>query len=177
MTEISPECGRCGMTENERLPRSDAEAVALRFASAMGNDPSTMYELLADDFVRRGEQTAWMPMGKANYVAMSENFLAPFPDVSWTVEDLLSEDDRVLVQIVESGTFTAPWVLGDLVIPPTGTAYSSHGMVLMTIRAGQISTYTYVHDAGFSQAYGKLFDDAFATAYFRFLIEPYLSDE
>lgn len=154
-------------------PKNDVEAVALRFAAAMGNDPKAMYDLLADDFVRHGEETLWQPLGKANYVAMSDNFLSAFPDLSWRVVEVLSDADRVALQIVESGRFSRPWVIGKVEIAPNGRPYSIRGVVLMTITGGQIHAYTYIHDASFTSTYADVLTDDFALAYYEFLIAPY----
>lgn len=158
------------------IPRSPAEEVALAFAAAMGRDPSTMYELLADDFVRHGEETMWMPLGKDAYVAMSENFLGPFPDTAWEVLDVLSEGDRVVLHIVESATFSSPWVIGDVTIPPNHKTYRIHGIVIFTIREGRISEYTYVHDSTFNATYADVLTDDFGLAYYEFLIAPFAPD-
>jgi len=158
------------------VPKNEVETVALRFAAAMGADPGAMRDLLAEDFVRYGEETLWQPLGKANYVAMSENFLVPFPDVSWRVVEVLSDGDRVALEIVESGTFSRPWVIGDVEISPNDRAYSIRGVVLMTIRSGQIHTYTYIHDASFTSTYADVLTDDFAVAYYEFLIAPYVPE-
>jgi predicted ester cyclase len=155
-------------------PKNEVERVAVRFAAAMGADPESMYALLADTFVRRGEQTAWQPLGKANYVAMSENFLSAYPDVRWEVVDVLSDGNRVVLHMVERGTFTAAWTIGDITVQPTGGEYTSRGMVLMTIDDGLISEYTLVQDGGFRSAFGEIFTDEFGLAYYEFLIDPYL---
>jgi hypothetical protein len=153
--------------------KNDLERVALRFAAAMGADPKAMYDLLADDFVRLGEETLWQPLGKANYVAMSDNFLSAFTDVSWRVVEMLSDGNRVVLQIVETGTFSRPWVIGNVEVAPNDRPYSIRGAVFMTIADGQIHAYTYIHDASFTSTYADVLTDDFALAYYEFLIAPY----
>lgn len=153
-------------------PKNEAEEVALQFAAAMGREPERMYELLSDEFVRYGEETLWQPMSKKAYVGMSDNFLAPFPDMRWEVLDCVSDDPRVVLQVVETATFTRPWILGGRTFQPNGKGYSMRGAVFMTIRSGQIQEYTYVHAAGdFSSAYAELFGaEEFASSYLEFLL-------
>jgi ketosteroid isomerase-like protein len=153
-------------------PRNDAEDVALRFAAAMGNDNDTLLGLLADDFVRYSEQTQWQPMSRATYVRMTENFTVPFPDVKWEVLEVLSDGPRVVLHIVESGTFVNPWVVGDVKAEPNGKKYSIRSALFMTVEGGQIHDYTYIYDNGFALTHGDVMTEEFATAYLEFLGAP-----
>ena len=154
---------------SKHAPRNDAEAVALRFAAAMGHDTDAMLHLLADDFVRYGEQTQWQPMSRDVYLKMTENFLVPFPDVEWDVLEVLSDGRRVVLHLVESGTFLEPWVVGDAILEPTGSRYTIRGALFLTVEGGQIQEYTYIHDGSFAQTLGAMMTDEFMAAYLEFL--------
>jgi len=154
---------------SEHTPRNDAEAVALRFAAAMGNDTDAMFRLLADDFVRYGEQTGWQPMSRSMYLRMTENFLVPFPDVEWDVLEVLSDGRRVVLHLIESGTFLEPWVVGDSILEPTGGRYTIRGALFLTVERGQIQEYTYIHDGSFAQTIGAMMTGEFTAAYLEFL--------
>ena len=168
----SSDPGRLRPTVTPIEPKNDQEALALRFAAAMGQNPQDMYDLMAESFVRYGEETLWQPLSKKAYIGMSDNFLAPFPDMRWQVLDCVSDGPRVVLQVVETGTFTQPWILGDRTFQPNGKGYSMRGAVFMTIESAQIQQYTYIHAAGdFASAYAELFEaEEFASSYLDFLL-------
>ena len=147
--------------------QSQAEEVVRRFVAAMGRDIPGMAACLDDGFERLSATPGWMPMSKATYLAMAENFCAPFPDCRWTLEDLVVQGRRVAVRIVESGTFTRPWTVGDVTAAPNGGSYESPGAVFFEVNdAGLISRYTLVQPTEmFTGSYAGVLSDEFYAAY------------
>jgi ketosteroid isomerase-like protein len=149
----------------EHTPRNEAEAVVLRLAAAMSaRDLDAVDACLADDFVRYGEETSWEPMPKTAFRAMGENFTVPFPDYAWEITEMVSDGNRVAVQLIETGTFIHPWDLRGRIIQPTNTKYVLHGAIFFTMNEDNlIQAYTYIHDSGFVAAYGDVLDEPSVT--------------
>lgn len=111
--------------------------------------------LFAEDFQRFSAETQWKPMGKENYVDMSERFCAAFPDVKWEIEHIAADGNFVFLQYRESGTWTGAWDMpGGIHIPAVGSAYSSLALITFEIGDdGLIHRYHYHTDNGFVSAY------------------------
>lgn len=65
---------------------------------------------------------------------------AAFPDLQWTLEDLIGEGDRVVVRYGARGTHQAPWqVYGGLgTIPATGREITPTGTIIYRVENGRI---------------------------------------
>jgi predicted ester cyclase len=143
-----------------------AVAVVERFAGAMSHDLETMAACLDDGYVRYGVETGWQPMSKATYMAMADNFVVPFPDCRWEITDLLADGRRVAVQLIESGTFTEPWTVGDVTVSPNGVRYEMRGAVFFTVNDRDlVQEYTYIHSGTFAATYADVMTDEFYVAY------------
>jgi predicted ester cyclase len=136
------------------------------FSGAMSHDLETMAACLDDDYLRYGVETGWQPMTKTTYMAMAENFVVPFPDCRWEITDLVADGRRIAVQLVESGTFTEPWTVGDVTIQPNDVRYEMRGAVFFTVNDRDlIQEYTYIHSGTFAQTYVDVMTDEFYVAY------------
>ena len=132
----------------------------------MSEDGPTLAALMDDDYLRFGAETGWSPMTKTKYVKMAENFKQPFPDVRWDIQDLVVGRNQVAVDLVESGTFTAPWSVRDVTIEPNGGRYEMRGAVFFTVNdKGLISRYTYINTGAFTGYYADVLNDDFYIAY------------
>jgi predicted ester cyclase len=78
---------------------------------------------LADDFVRLGESTKYVPMSKENYRDMWARFVVAFPDLKWETVCMVVAGDTVAIEVIETGTFTKPWTWQGKTLRPTGKAY------------------------------------------------------
>ena len=102
------------------------EAVVLAFLDAFNkNDLDGGMACLADDFVRLGESTKWVPMSKEIYRDMWARFADAFPDFKWETSCMVTSGDTVAIEVVETGTFTDPWAWQGKTLWPTGKAYRS----------------------------------------------------
>lgn len=74
-----------------------------------------------------------------------------FPDIRYTVEDLVAEDDRVAVRWYWSGTHRAPF----RGLAPTERSLTNSGVAIFRLRAGKITAATLETDRlGFLQSIG-----------------------
>ena len=63
------------------------------------------------------------------------SFLTTFPDLHFTIDDLLAEDDKVLWRFTSQATHTGPLMN----IPPTGKHATVTGMVLFRVANDKIA--------------------------------------
>ena len=159
------------MVDHELRARS--EAVVRRFVGAMGQDLETMFACLAPDFVRYGADAGWLPMSKATYREMARDFQQPFPDCRWDLVQIVSAERRVAVELVESGTFTGAWTVGDVTVPANGARYEMSGAVFFEIDEDDlISSYRYLHTGAFTQVYADVMTEEFYVAYATAFLVP-----
>jgi steroid delta-isomerase-like uncharacterized protein len=78
------------------------------------NDPAVVHEIFADDFINHSPQFGVTPdrEGLKQMIALSHH---AFPDIHTTIEDLIAENDKVVVRMRTTGTFTRDF----LGVPPT----------------------------------------------------------
>ena len=69
-------------------------------------------------------------------VNLSNVFLAGFPDIQFTLNDLLADRDKVILRFTMQGSNTGPF-LGNL---PTGNSMTATGIHIYQIRDGRIVT-------------------------------------
>jgi steroid delta-isomerase-like uncharacterized protein len=88
------------------------------------------------------------PEGIKRFVQM---FRAAFPDIVFSIDEMIAEGDRVAVRLTGVGTHRGS--LGDL--PPTGRAVRIHGAAIHHVKDGRIAeTYEFVDKLGLRQQLG-----------------------
>jgi steroid delta-isomerase-like uncharacterized protein len=103
-------------------------------------------ELVAEDYV----DTAG-GRGPAAFDQVMTRLRGAFPDIHYTIEDILAEDDRVAVRWHWSGTHRNPFRNA----APTNRALSNNGLAIFKLRRGQIVAATLETDRlGFLQNIG-----------------------
>src|SRR6476660_5172118 len=114
-------------TENTQIIR--------RFTSEFINtaSPALATELIAPNavFHAPGMPTLRGPEG---YLALLGMLRGGFPDVQWTLEDAVSEGDKVAARFTMRGTHTGPF----MGIPPSAKPFSVTSMGIYRIANGQI---------------------------------------
>jgi steroid delta-isomerase-like uncharacterized protein len=73
-------------------------------------------------------------VGPAGYLAVIAMMRAGFPDIQWTLEEMVAEADKVAARFTMRGTHRGPF----FGVPPTGRAIAVQAMNLYRISAGQI---------------------------------------
>ena len=64
----------------------------------------------------------------------SAEFLAAFPDIKHTIEDIIAEDDRAVVSIVANGTHKGEW----MGFAPTGKEVTYNGIIIFSMEDGRL---------------------------------------
>lgn len=99
--------------------------------------------------------------GAAGFRATIEPLLKAFPDIHYTIKDLVAEDDKVVAHWTWKGTQTGPFRN----IPATGKAVSNEGIAVFVLKDGKIvSASTQTDRLGFLQGVGALPTDLTALA-------------
>jgi steroid delta-isomerase-like uncharacterized protein len=116
-------------------PTEANKAVVRRWVAEGWNkgDLGCIAELYAADFVQHdpnGPPVVGAPALKA-YVAA---YRTAFPDIAFTIESLVAEDDMVVWRFNSHATHTGPL----MAIPPTGKAGNVTGMVQFRFSGGKI---------------------------------------
>lgn len=104
------------------MSTAENKAIVSRFYKELWNDRnlSLAYELFADDCVthqlRSGAEPVGVPRGPEAIKHHIADWILGFPDLRFTVEEMIAEADRVVSRSVLRGSHTGIW----LGIPPTG---------------------------------------------------------
>jgi len=126
--------GACGSQ-----PTSASEintAVVSRFIEEFKNNanPGIVDELFTPGFVHHLPDPR-LPAGKEGLKLVGQSIVGGFPDVNVTVEDLLSEGDKVIERTTARGTHTGEFNG----IPPTGTAVTWTEIHIYRLEDGKIA--------------------------------------
>ncbi len=87
-------------------------------------------ELIADDYLSNGQT-----IGREGYKQFVAGVRAAFPDLRFTLDDLVAEGDRVAVRYTARGTHSGAF----MGIPPTGKQVTFTGIDLFRIAHGRMA--------------------------------------
>lgn len=108
----------------------------------------TLNKLVADEFTGLGSLK-----GAAGFWAPLQPLLQAFPDMQWTVEEMLAEDNRVIVRFTTRGTHTATFNG----LAATGKKVTGTGIGFFELKEGKIvSAQVHTDRLGFLQELGVL---------------------
>lgn len=118
------------------------------------NRLATLGDLVSDAFVGVDGTR-----GPAAFAAVMTRLRGAFPDLRYTIEELVAEGDRVVVRWTLRGTHTGPF--RDLA--PTGKKIANNGMAIFRITDGKIVHATVENDRlGFLMSIGRIaYDPSF----------------
>ena len=127
-------------TPNADMKTSDLKVIAGRFIEELWNQRSlnTADALFAETCVtnqlRSGAEPITAPRPPAAVKKQVNEWVAAFPDFRYTVRQMLSEGDKVMIQCVATGTHQGTW----LGIPATNKTISIETMITQRIVDGKI---------------------------------------
>jgi steroid delta-isomerase-like uncharacterized protein len=125
------------MLEDQRSNRMSAEhnkATVRRFLEEY--TPTVVDDLLVSDYVHHDPAfPPEMQRGRDSYKQINSIFLAAFPDLAVSVDDILAEGDEVAARWTWSGTHQGE-MMG---LPPTGKRVSATGTSFHRLASGQIA--------------------------------------
>jgi limonene-1,2-epoxide hydrolase len=93
-------------------------------------DVAGAVKYMAPDLRRYGDLGYWEPVGVAAWQDMQERFFAAFPNWHWDIQSITANDNRVVIEFLEKGTFTLPYeVMPGLVLEPSGESYEDRSSI------------------------------------------------
>jgi steroid delta-isomerase-like uncharacterized protein len=131
----------------------------IRFVEELWNQRKL--EIAADIFdkdcqsfqLRSGAPITAVPRGPEIIKEHISDWLSGFPDLSFTIEQMIAEGDRVSTLLTMDGTHTGEW----LGIPPNGKRINIRMTTIHRIRNGKIvEDWVVVESLGFFQQLGVL---------------------
>jgi steroid delta-isomerase-like uncharacterized protein len=135
------------------------KALVIRFVEELWNDRNLT---VADDLfdpdcrtfqLQSGAPVTSAPRGPDVMKAHIAEWLSGFPDLHFTVEQMMAEGDKVSTLLVMEGTHTGPW----LGIPPSGKRVAIRMTTIHRIERGKIvEDWVIVESLGFFQQLGVL---------------------
>lgn len=116
------------------MSTEDNKALVRRWFEALNKkDLGVFDELCAPDFVHHSASATIQGLEPYKQ-ALSGEFTA-FPDMHFTIEDIIAEGDTVVVRLMGHGTHQGN--LGD--IPPTGKQATIRGVTIYRIAGGKLT--------------------------------------
>ena len=102
--------------------------------------PDAVDELLADDFVSH----TWRSTGdgKGDLKRAIDRLSKLLADVSFTVEDVIAEGDRVVVRVTAKATQVGQF----MGVPPSGKSYSIGEIHIFRVRDGKVAEHWHQYD-------------------------------
>jgi len=158
--EASPASGAtadCPVTTSE-----ENEALVRRWYEEVWNqrDMDVIDDILADDYVRYRAGIAFAnEEGTADDVDWVNMILAEFPDVTFTIEDILADGDEVAACTTTSGTQMGPMVdMGDA--PASERQMTRENIAIWRVACGELAEQWIVQDnLGMLRQLGVVTDD------------------
>jgi steroid delta-isomerase-like uncharacterized protein len=106
------------------------KTLALKMMEAWGKgDLVTYKELLAPDFVFYYPSNSPNPMSPDELIEFAKMYRKAITDISWSMEELISKEDKIIIRFIESGTHVGEF----MGIPATGNKYETSGILIIRI--------------------------------------------
>jgi steroid delta-isomerase-like uncharacterized protein len=116
---------------------TDNKALTRRWFEEVWNNRrrDLIYELSHRDAVTYGLAEGATATGIDQFMPFYDRFIATFPDIHITVEDVIAEGDKTAVRLTAQGTHT-----GDAMgIAPTNKRVSFSGIIMIRWKGGKIA--------------------------------------
>jgi len=91
-------------------------------------------EVVAPDYAYYSPSRTTKPMSREESIEMGKMVHNAFPDISWSMEELIAVEDRVILRFIVRGTHEEE-IQG---IPATGNKTESSGIIITRIENGKI---------------------------------------
>jgi steroid delta-isomerase-like uncharacterized protein len=125
------------------MTSSDNTAVVRRFYDEVLNQRrvDVLDEIAAEDYIEH-DPFPGQGNGRADLKARIQGFHHAFNPLSFNVEDVIAEGDKVVVRWTNSGTDSG----GFMGIPPTGKEFGIAGIDIHVVRDGRLAEHWHVVD-------------------------------
>ena len=110
------------------------KALALKSMEAWGKGDFEAYKvLLAPDFSFYYPSNNPNPMSQEDLVEFAKMYRKAIADISWSMEELIASEDKVIIRFIEKGTHVGEF----MGIPATGNKYEASGIAIIRIENGK----------------------------------------
>jgi steroid delta-isomerase-like uncharacterized protein len=118
------------------MTANDNKSVILRLAQAINaGDFDALDSILALDYIRHDPNPLMADAGRDKYKAAFRALRAGFPDAQWTIEDLLTDGDKVVARWIFRGTHDGKFFN----LMPTGKVVSYPILAIYRVEDGMIA--------------------------------------
>ncbi len=122
------------MKAQAELEEQNKEIVT-RFVEAWNTgDFEAFKEVLAPDYAYYLPSRSTKPMSLEETIEMFKMLQKAFPDISWSLEELIATEDKVIIRVIERGTHEGEF----MGIPATGNKYETSEISISRIENGKI---------------------------------------
>ncbi|MFN8466356.1 MAG: ester cyclase [Caldilineaceae bacterium] len=129
-----------------------------------GRDVSAIESLFAENFVRYDTESPDVLLGRKGMSFVTDYYRKAFPDLKYTVEDVIAEGDRVVTRWTATGTQQGAFRL----LAPTGNRVKWSGVTIWQVRDGKILTaWLDQNTAGLAEQLGGSAETSWGPAYYR----------
>ena len=121
------------MCDNEILEQN--KDLTLKMMEVWGKgDFETYKAFLAPDFSFYYPSNSSNPMSQDDLIEFAKMYRKAIADISWSMEDFLATEDKVVIRFIERGTHVGEF----MGIPATGNKYETSGIFIIRIENGKV---------------------------------------
>ncbi len=111
------------------------KALVTRYVEAWNTgDFEAFKEVLAPDYAYYLPSRSTKPMSLEETIEMGKMLQKAFPDISWSMEELIATEDKVIIRVIERGTHEGEF----MGIPATGNKYETSEISISRIENRKI---------------------------------------
>lgn len=159
--------GASGAAASAPCPAADGQkAVAAAALDALwsGQDKSAVADYVAGDFLYHEAGSTSRTLGPRGAAFLAGYLRSAFPDLSYTVDEIVAEGDSVAVRWTAAGTQSGAYGL----VAPTGAKVSWSGITIFKLAGGKVSEAWVSQDwRGLEEQLGTAGATSWGPAYYR----------
>ncbi len=122
------------MKAQAEVEEQNKELARKMFEAWGKGDFETYKELLAPDYAYYSPSRSTKPMSQEETIEIRKMLQKAFPDISWSIEELIATEDKVIIRSIERGTHEGEF----MGIPATGNKYETSGISIRRIENGKV---------------------------------------
>ncbi len=122
------------MKAQAEVEEQNKELVKREWEAWNKGDFETFKELLAPDYACYFPSGSTTPMSQEENIEVRKMLQKAFPDISWSIEELIATEDKVIIRFIERGTHEGEF----MGIPATGNKYETSGISIRRIENGKV---------------------------------------